>query len=217
MKSKPEIKIVIADDHPVFRNGLRQIIAAEAGLEIVGEAADGISALELLRELQPDIAVLDVEMPGKDGLEVARAIQERKLAAKVILLTMYDDERFFNAAIDIGVKGYVLKNSAVAEIVNSIKTVAEGKNFVSPALSTYLINRRRQDNSDSRPDKFHLTETERRIVRLIAQYKTSKEIAAELFISPRTVEHHRENISEKLGLKGRQALLKFAIEHESET
>src|SRR5262245_45348597 len=109
MTSKPEVKIVIADDHPVFRSGLRQIIEADPSLKVVGEAVDGASALELLRELEPDVAVLDVEMPGKDGLEVARAVGERKLGTKVILLTMYDDERFFNAAIDIGVKGYVLK------------------------------------------------------------------------------------------------------------
>ncbi|MCI0487137.1 MAG: response regulator transcription factor [Blastocatellia bacterium] len=210
----PEIRIVIADDHPIFRKGLREIIEADPKLKIIGEAEDGDSALELIRQSKPDVAVLDVEMPGKDGLEVVRAARDRGVDVKVILLTMYDDEQFFNGAMDMGVMGYVLKNSAVADIVNCIKAVAEGKNYISPILSNYLINRSRRDDSPGeRSALTKLTDTERRILKMIAEYKTSKEIAAELFISPRTVEHHRENMSEKLEIKGRNALLKFALEN----
>ena len=213
-----EIRIVIADDHPIFRKGLREIIESAPKLKVVGEAEDGDSALELLRKYSPDVAVLDVEMPGKDGLEVVRAARDRGIGEKLILLTMYDDEQFFNRAMDLGVRGYVLKNSAVADIVDCIKAVFEGKSYISPTLSSYLINRsRRDDSAGQQSDLVKLTETERRIVRMIAEYKTSKEISAELFISPRTVEHHRENISEKLGLKGRNALLKFAVENLPES
>ncbi len=214
---RPDIKILIADDHPIFRNGLRQIIEAAPNLKVIEEAADGDSALELIRQLQLDVAVLDVEMPGKDGLEVVRALRDRGMRVKVILLTMYDDEQFFNGALDLGVMGYVLKNSAVTDIVSCIKAVVEGKNYISPTLSNYLINRGRRDESSGGQSALtKLTETERRILRMIAEYKTSKEIAAELFISPRTVEHHRENMSEKLDIKGRNALLKFAIENLNE-
>ncbi len=210
----PEISIVIADDHPIFRKGLREIIEADPKLKVVGEAEDGESALEMLRQTSPDVAVLDVEMPGKDGLEVVRTVRDRGMDAKVILLTMYDDEQFFNGAMDLGVKGYVLKNSAVADIVKCIKAVVEGKTYISPTLSNYLINRSRRDDSTGEESALvKLTETERRILKMIAEYKTSKEIAAELYISPRTVEHHRENMSEKLELKGRNALLKFALEN----
>jgi two-component system, NarL family, response regulator DegU len=213
-----EIRVVIADDHPIFRKGLREIIESDPKLKVVGEAEDGDSALEFMRQCSPDVTVLDVEMPGKDGLEVVRATGDRGMDAKIILLTMHDDEQFFNRAMDLGVRGYVLKNSAVADIVNCIKAVFEGKNYISPKLSNYLINRsRRDDSAGQQSDLMKLTETERRIVRMIAEYKTSKEISAELFISPRTVEHHRENISEKLGLKGRNALLKFAVEHLPES
>ena len=210
----PEIRIVIADDHPIFRRGLREIIEADPKLKVVGEAEDGDSALELLRQTKPDVAVLDVEMPAKDGLEVVRVVRDRGIGAKVILLTMYDDEQFFNGAMDLGVMGYVLKNSAVSEIVRCIKSVFAGKNYISATLSDYLINRSRRDHSPiEQSDLMKLTDTERRILRMIAEYKTSKEIAAALFISTRTVEHHRENMSEKLGLKGRNSLLKFAVEN----
>lgn len=213
----PEVKIVIADDHPIFRKGLREIVEADSKLKVIGEAADGDSALDLIRQSKPDVAVLDVEMPGKDGIEVVRALRDRGVIAKVILLTMYDDEQFFNGALDLGVMGYVLKNSAVADIVNCIKAVVGGKNYISPTLSNYLINRgRRNESSGEQSALMKLTETERRILRMIAEYKTSKEIAAEMFISTRTVEHHRENMSEKLDIKGRNALLKFALENMAE-
>jgi len=215
---KHETRIVIADDHPIFRKGLRSVIETDPRLKIVAEAEDGEVALEQIQTLQPDIAILDMEMPIKSGFEVMQAIQERKLSVAVIFLTMHKDERFFGAALDRGAKGYVLKDSAVNDIVASIKAVASGENFISPQLSTYLIGRRGRAAllAKQKPGLNNLTAAERQVVRLIAANKTSKEIADELCISIRTVEKHRANISEKLELHGSHVLLSFALEHRSE-
>lgn len=213
-----EIRIVVADDHPIFRAGLRQVITTTRGLEVVGEAEDGEAALSLLEATRPDVAVLDVDMPGLDGIAVAREIVRRKLPVAVIFLTMHKNESLFEAALNLGVKGYVLKDSAMADLIQGIKAVVAGQNFISPALSTYLINRDRRGAalSEQTPSINDLTPAERRILRLIAQAKTNKEIAAELFISVRTVEHHRSNICAKLGLKTSHGLIRFATAHRSE-
>lgn len=215
---KAEIRIVIADDHPIFRKGLRQVIEADARLKVVGEADDGEAAIEKLKEAQPEVVVLDVDMPHKDGFEVARVVRDEKLNVEMIFLTMHKDERFFNAALDLGVKGYILKDSAVTEIIGGIKAVAAGQNYISPPLSTYLINRGRRAAAlvEQKPRLSDLTPAERRVLKLIGEYKTSKEIADELYVSVRTIEHHRANISTKLELRGSHALLKFALEHKSD-
>lgn len=215
---KSRISILIADDHPIFRQGLRQIIESDPGLEVVAEAGDGNEALQRIEETKADIAILDVDMPQRDGFEIARAVEERRLGTGIIFLTMHKDERFFNAALDAGVKGYVIKDSAVTDIINSIKLVAAGENYISPQLSTFLINRHRRSDelSRQRPGLESLTATERRILKLIAAFKTSKEIADQLCISVRTVEHHRANITQKLDLRGSHALARFAVKHESE-
>jgi DNA-binding NarL/FixJ family response regulator len=213
-----EIKILIADDHPIFRQGLKQIIEKEARFKVVGEAEDGEITLRRLPECGAQIAVLDVDMPSKDGFEVVRTISQRRWPVTAVFLTLHKDERFLNAALDLGVKGYVLKDSAATEIVDCIKRVSSGHEYVSPQLSGFLINRSRRAASlaAAKPQLDDLTPTERYVLRLIAQYKTSKEIASELCISARTVEHHRANIGEKLELKGTHTLLKFAVEHQSD-
>ncbi len=137
-----EVRIVIADDHPIFRKGLLSVIQADPRRKIVAEAEDGEMALEQIQTLQPDVAILDLEMPNKGGLEVMQTIQEKKLPVAVIFLTAHKDERFFNAAMDRGAKGYVLKDSAVNDIVASIRAVASGQYFISPEISSYLLNRR---------------------------------------------------------------------------
>ncbi len=215
---KTEIRIVIADDHPIFRRGLLSLIETDPRLNVIAEAEDGEAAMEQIQNLKPEIAILDMEMPIKGGFEVLREIEEKKLPVAVIFLTMHKDERFFNAALDLGVKGYVLKDNAVNDILASIKAVAAGENFISPQLSTYLVSRRNRVVSlaEQKPGLNDLTAAERHVLRLISVNKTSKEIADELCISIRTVEKHRANISEKLELHGSHVLLSFALEHKSE-
>ncbi len=216
--AKNEARILIADDHPIFRRGLRQVIESEARLRVVAEADDGATALEKIIELRPDIAVLDIHMPEMSGFDLARTVFEQEIPVEVIFLTMHKAEDLFNAAMDLGVKGYVLKDSAVTDILGSIRAVIAGEPYISPQLSGFLLDRsaRRQQLRRAAPGLDELTPTERRVLRMLAEYKTSKQIADELFISSRTVDNHRANISAKLGLHGSHALLKFAIEHKAE-
>jgi DNA-binding NarL/FixJ family response regulator len=215
---KHEIRIVIADDHPIFRRGLRTVIETDAKLKIVAEAEDGEAALAQLLTCQPDIAILDLEMPGKDGIEVLRAAQEKKLPVAVIVLTMHKDEKFFTAALDRDAKGYVLKDSAVNDILSAIHIVAAGQNFISPSLSTFLINQRKRALAlaEQHPNLPRLTAREHDVLRLIAAHKTSKQIAHELFTAESTVKKHRENICKKLDLHGSHALLDYALDHKTE-
>jgi DNA-binding NarL/FixJ family response regulator len=212
------IHILIADDHPIVRQGLRQVLEAEPSLKIVAEAEDGETALRMVKEIRPDIAILDVNMPKMGGFEVARIIGQKELAVEVIFLTIYSDEEMFNKALNLGAKGYVLKDSAVSDIVNSIRAVTRGQCFTSPSITTYLFNRatREQSLTDKPAGLSALTPTEMRVLRLIVEYKTNKEIADELCIHYRTVENHRTNICNKLDVHGSHSLLKFALKHRSE-
>ncbi len=214
---KERIKIIIADDHPIFRKGLRQAIETDHELEIIGEAQDGIEALELIEELKPAAIVLDIEMPRKTGLEVARDVQKRNLPVEIVFLTMYKDEDMFNEAMSLGVKGYVLKECAVSDITMSVKTVVGGHHFISPAISELLVNRndRARVLVRRKPRMEDLTVTEKKVLRFIGENKTSKEIALTLHVSYRTIENHRSNICNKLDIHGSHSLLKFAIEHKS--
>ncbi len=213
-----EISLIIADDHPIVRQGLRRTIETNGSFKILAEAENGREAVELIEKFQPDIAVLDVDMPEMDGFEVARTVLKKKLEIEIIFLTIHRDEDIFNEAIDLGAKGYVLKDSALGDIVNCLKTVAAGNHYASPALTEHLINRSRRSEilQNEKPGIKTLTPSERRVLHLIGEYKTSREIAEELFISPRTVETHRTNISQKLNLSGSHALIKFALAHKSE-
>jgi DNA-binding NarL/FixJ family response regulator len=211
------VRIVIADDHPVFLQGLRQIIELEPGLEVVGEAGDGNSALETIKSYRPGIVILDIEMPRLDGLAVARLLRDQRVPLEIILLTVHREESLLSHALELGVKGYVLKDSAVTDIVSCISAVSRGEYYTSPALTTYLVNRSRiaERPRGSRPGLLDLTPTERHVLRLIADYKTSREIAEDLGISRRTVETHRTNICQKLEIHGSHALMKFALEHKT--
>jgi DNA-binding NarL/FixJ family response regulator len=212
-----EIRILLADDHPLLRQGLRQAVEAEPRFKVVAEAGDGRAALEQIRKLKPDIAVIDINMPQLDGFAVARAIRDEQLPVEIVFLTVYRERTFFNQALELGAKGYVLKDSAVTDIVTGLRAVVAGEHFTSPAMTSYLINRGRpaapQENLSARINS--LTPTERRILKLIAAYKTSKEIADELCISFRTVNTHRANICQKLEIRGNHALMKFALDYEA--
>jgi len=213
-----ELRVLIADDHPIFRQGLRQVIETDPGLKVVAEASDGEQAFERLCEAQPDIAVLDLSMPLKDGFAVARAVRDARLTVALVFLTMHRDEHYLNAALDLGVHGYVLKDSAVTEVVSCIRAVAAGQDYISPALSSLLLRRgaRAATLAAEKPALAGLTPTERRVLKLIAEGETSRQIAQALNIGLRTVEHHRNNIAVKLELRGSHALVKFAVKHQSD-
>jgi DNA-binding NarL/FixJ family response regulator len=213
-----DIRILIADDHPIFRQGLRQVVEGQQGLAVVAEAADGGQALERLEKGDISVAVLDVTMPVKGGVAVAREARERRLTAALVFLTMHKDEEYVNAALDLGVRGYVLKDNATTEIVDCIRSVAGGGEYISPTLSSLLIRRRSRAASlaEQKPAIDQLTPAERRVLRLVADGLTSREIGEQLAIGVRTVEHHRNNVAVKLSLRGSHALTKFAIKHKSD-
>jgi DNA-binding NarL/FixJ family response regulator len=187
------------------------VIEAEPLLKVVADAGDGKSALAQITELQPDVAVLDVNMPAPDGLAIARQLQEQQSLVGVVFLTMYRDETLFEAALDAGVKGFIIKDCAVNEIVDCIKAVAVGQSFFCSVLGDYLVGRK---NRAKLPPIDNLTAAERRILLLVAESKSNKEIAEMISISIRTVERHRSNICAKLGLSGNNALLTFALTHK---
>lgn len=212
------ITILIADDHPLFRKGLKEVISSNDRLSVVHESSDGEDALRFIEEGKPEIAVLDIDMPGLRGLDVAKAADKKRLPVKIIILTMYNEADIFHRAMDLGVMGYVLKESAIDEILGCIKAVDGGKPFVSPALSAHLLKRfpGTSRKAEETLGLNELTKTERKVLSLIAANKSTKEIADEMFVSPRTVEHHRSHICAKLKLSGPNALLRFALKHKDQ-
>ena len=214
--SKPTT-ILIADDHPIFRRGLRDVVKEDASVKLLGEAGDGAEALRLAGELRPQVVVLDHDMPKMNGLQVAQAVRRQKLALGLVMLTMFKEERLFNEAMDAGFLGYVLKENAASDLIECIHAVAAGRAFISPVLSPYLLERGRRAAAlaSQKPGLDQLTPAERRILKLIATDFTSKEIADQLGVSFHTVENHRSNISAKLGLSGSHSLLKFAFDNKS--
>lgn len=223
-----DVRILLADDHPIVRQGLRRVIDEEPNLTVVAEASDGQTALELIERLRPKIAVLDIDMPVLNGFDVARTVRDRRMPVAIIFLTVYREESFFDQALRLGTKGYVLKDSAVTDIVSGIRAVAAGEHYTSPAMTSYLMTKRRatrpagdapvtlSTRSARREALAGLTKTERRVLTLIADYKTSREIGEELHVSYRTVQTHRTNICTKLELRGNHALMKFALDHKAD-
>lgn len=212
----PEISIILADDHPFIRQGLRATIEREANMKVLAEAGDGRRAVELIQTLRPRVAILDIDMPELDGFAVARSVRQQKLALEIIFLTIHREEEFFNRALELDAKGYVTKDSAVTDIVSGICAVANGQHYVSPALASFLVSQRRQTSVTPAQGLTSLSPTERKIMKLIAEYKTSKEIAEAIGISPLTVKTHRQNICLKLDLQGNHGLMKFALENQSD-
>lgn len=217
MKTQNVINIVMAEDHPIFRSGLRQVIEEEENIKIIGEAENGEIAIELILKYNPDIVLLDIEMPKKTGLEVLREIGKMKLKPKVIFLTVYADEDIFDEAMELGINGYVLKDGAINEVVECINKVYEGNYYVSPAVSNLLLSQKERQkkfkNTESPLSK--LTKTEILILKLISEGNTSRDISEILGSSFKTIENHRSNISNKLDIKGVNSLVKFAIENKS--
>lgn len=208
-----KIKIIIADDHHIFRKGVISIVSDDDSIDILGEASNGDDALKLIENEKPDIAILDIDMPGLSGLDVARKIKSEKIPTRIVILTIHKDKEYFNEALELDIKAYVLKESIANDLVDCIKKVHEGEYYISSAISGYLVeNKKLQENKN---ELGQLTPAEREILKLIALNKTSAQIADKLFRSIRTIENHRNNICNKLGLKGPHALLLFAIQHKS--
>jgi DNA-binding NarL/FixJ family response regulator len=215
MTDASPITLVIAEDHPLFRKGLTDALSGDAAFRIVGEAGDGELALALVRRHRPRVALLDVDMPRLSGLSVAETVRREELGVAIVMLTMYKDAAMLHRALDAGAKGYVLKDSAVNDIVACLHMVASGRAYISPALSTDLLERQASTASGEMAAVARLSPAEQRVLRLIAQGLTSPEIAARLEISVKTVENHRMHICGKLGLRGPQALLRFALERKA--
>jgi len=210
------IRVVIADDHPLLRAGLAQVVSSERDIVIVGEASDGEEAAKMVNSENPDIAILDLEMPKKSGLTVIRELRKSHSFdnVKIIILSMHKEKDIFDEAMSLRVKGYLLKDSALIDIIKAIRLVHDGNYFISPELSEFLLLKTPYSEK-ARSIKLKLellTPAEYKILKLIGDKKSTCEISQLLFISPKTVETHRSHISEKLNLKGPNNLIKFALE-----
>jgi DNA-binding NarL/FixJ family response regulator len=203
-------RILIADDHPIVRQGLRLVLSSEPDLEVVAEAADGAEAVERALADDIDLAVLDISMARKTGLQAAAELRKRRPELRVLILSMYDNEQFLFEALKAGASGYVLKSGADTDIVEACRAAVRGEPFLYPAAVRALV-REVIESSAERGEYEPLTPRELEVVKLIAEGNTSKEIAETLFLSVKTVERHRANILEKLGLRDRVELTRYAI------
>lgn len=208
---------MIADDHPIFRRGLVDLIENDGSFDIVGEAETGEKAIHLIKKLKPEIAIIDLSMPDKSGLDVVKEIRTASLPVEFIILTIYKDEEYIDKAIELDVRGYILKDNTENDLLTSMKSVVCGEYFMSHLISKHLVNRKRNMEEFEADIPFikNLTKTERKVLKLTSQNKSCKETAGEMNISPKTVQNHRNNISHKLNLKGRNSLLLFAVENKS--
>ena len=212
------INIILADDHPIVRNGLKRNIQEIKGWNVIAEAADGETALALVQKHRPHIVVLDIDMPKMDGLAVGREIRRQKLSTKIIFLTLHNDQDFFRAALDLGGIGYILKDSATLEIVACIQAVSEGRPYYSSVLTSPALQKRETPIATPGDSLLRqLSPTERKILHLIGSGKSSKEIGLELRVNHRTIENHRTNMCRKLSLEGEGpgALVRFALQNKS--
>ncbi|OGO68976.1 MAG: hypothetical protein A2Z49_06320 [Chloroflexi bacterium RBG_19FT_COMBO_56_12] len=204
------IRILIADDHGVIRGGLRAILEDEPGFEVIGEANDGEEALHLVSELRPDIVLLDIAMPGIDGIECTRRLTMMYPQIHVLILTVYEDESLLREAIRAGASGYVIKRAAEEELIAGIQAVSRGDMYIHPAITRLLLKDLTPTINSQRDVLETLTSRELEVMRYIVRGYTNRQIAESLFISVRTVEGHRANLFGKLGLKNRVELVEFA-------
>jgi two-component system, NarL family, response regulator NreC len=206
------ITIVLADDHHLIRRGLRALLETEADFSVVGEAADGLQAAQLVERLKPNILVIDFIMPGLNGLEVARRVKQSSTKTRVLLLSMYTNESYVLEAFRNGAVGYVLKDSTADDLVRAVRQVAAGHRYLSAPLSERAIDSYVQRARRGKSDLYEtLTAREREVLQLAAEGHSSKEIASRLFISPRTAETHRANLMHKLGLHSLTDLIRYAL------
>lgn len=207
-----KIRILLADDHAVLRSGLRLMINSQADMEVVGEAGNGADTVEMAIKLEPDVLLLDLSMPRMDGLEVLENLRRKAVGAKILVLTMHDDEGYLSKVLASGAHGYILKRAADVDLLAAIRTVFAGRLYVDPSLTGSLV--RLAVGPPAPPmDKIQLSDREKHVLRLVAMGFTNQQIAEKLVISIKTVETHRSNIKEKLGLKGRADLVRYAMQH----
>lgn len=206
-------RILIADDHGVLRAGLRALLSMEPDLDVVGDAADGLQALRLTQTLQPDVVILDISMPGPDGIEITRQIKDAVPSTRVLILTVHEDEGLLRAAVSAGASGYIIKRAVEADLISAIRAVCRGELYVHPAMTRALLHDLRpMADTDGRPTEA-LTPRETEVLRLVARGYTNRQVAESLCISVRTVESHRASIMGKLGLQSRVELVRYATHH----
>jgi DNA-binding NarL/FixJ family response regulator len=205
-------RIILADDHRIMREGLASLLESQADMEVVQHASDGLQAVSLSREMNPDLVVMDLTMPGMNGIEATRQISNDVPRVKVICLSVHGDTGFVSAVLDAGASGYLLKDCAFEDLVSAIRTVIDNQIYLSPEIASILVEDYKARRSESVPSAFSkLTEREREIAQLLAEGHTSKEIAKRLHLSVKTVGTHREHLMAKLNLSSLAALTKYAI------
>ena len=204
------IKILLADDHTIVRQGLKLILSSQPDLEVVGEAANGKEAVEQAQKLRPDIVLLDVAMPELNGIEATRRMMEENPRLRILVLSMHKEAVYVREILKAGARGYLLKDVIDTELLNAVRSVARGDGYISPAVSGALLSDYRQNITD--PADL-LTKREREVLQLIAEGKTNKEVATQLNLSVYTVDSHRAKVMEKLNLHSTGELVRFAIKH----
>lgn len=216
VSSNSKISVIICDDHPIFRQGLIRIIERDESLKLIGECGDGNAALDLIKNQKPQIAILDITMPGKTGLAIAHQVKKEQLSTKLIILTMHKDEEYLKEAIDIGVQGYLLKENAITDLTICIQKVASCQYYVSPLLEDVLVGYSQKLISKNTyiSELEKLTDIEKQILKLIANNKTSEEITKELNLHFDDVQKNRQRIIDKLDLYGPYKLFQFALKHK---
>ncbi len=209
MMTEEKIRVLLADDHAVVRAGIRQFLEQDARIEVVAEAEDGLQAQQLIAELQPDVAVLDIQMPQASGIEVARWIRRHQRQVGILMLTAYDDDPYVMAVLQAGANGYVLKTASPAEIVRAVHDVHQGRSALDPAVAAKVLRRISREETQARVQP--LTPREMEVLRLVARGHTNKAIALQLHISDRTVQGHLAHIFEKLNAASRTEAVMRAV------
>jgi len=204
------IRVLLADDHTLVREGLKSLINAHEGLEVVGEAGDGIAAVSMTTELDPDVVVVGVSMPGLNGAQVTAKLRELRPDRKILALTVHEDRAYLRLLLESGASGYVLKRAAAAELVQAIRAVAAGGTYVDPALAGSVVDRFVHPTGSQRDDVVELSDRETAVVRLIALGYSNKEIATRLGLSVKTIETYKMRSMEKLGIRSRVDIVQYA-------
>lgn len=208
-----KMRILLADDHTLFRQGIRTLISAEQDMEVVAEAANGTEAVEKTAEYGPDVVLLDIGMPGLSSFEATRQIRKSRAETKVLFLTMYDDEDYLVEGMEVGACGYVLKDSPSQQLVAAIRDISRGGSYLSPRMLSQLVDdfRTRVKSRDRMPRYATLTTREREVLKLLAEGNSVKEIASELGVSVKTIEAHKFNLMRKLDIHNKAQLVQYAI------